>query len=102
VVGEATATPEPTAAPDLPVIHAFSVTPEQINIGACVNISWTTGGGTSWVTIVRGEYTVWDNAPLSGNVQDCPDASGQYDYRLVAFNPQDQRVREDRTVTVSE
>lgn len=101
VVGEATATPVPPPPPDLPVIHAFSVVPEQINLGDCVNISWTTGGGTSWVTIVRGEHTVWDNAPLSGTVQDCPDAPGDYGYRLVAFNPQDQRVREDRTITVS-
>ena len=101
VASSATATPAPPPDPDQPVIHTFSVQPEQIPGGACVNISWTTGGGTSWVNIVRGEDIVWDNAPLSGTTQDCPEAPGDYNYRLVAFNPGDVRTREDRYVTVT-
>jgi ABC-type amino acid transport substrate-binding protein len=100
VVGEATATPEPPPPPNDPVIQAFSATPEQIAVGACVTLQWKTGGGTSWVNIFRGDDTVWENAPLQGTVQDCPDAAGTVDYRLIAYNPQDKRVHEDRTVTV--
>jgi hypothetical protein len=92
--------PPPPPAPALPVIEEFSVTPDRIAPGGCVDIAWRTGGGTSWVTIVRGEHVVLENAPLRGNVQDCPDAPGTVQYRLVAWNPADKRVREDRYVTV--
>ncbi len=74
--------------------------PEQIPAGACVTLSWKTGGGTSWVNIYRGDDTVWENAPLQGSVQDCPTATGVLNYRLIAYNPQDRRVNADRTVTV--
>jgi polar amino acid transport system substrate-binding protein len=100
VVGEATATPAPPPPPNDPVIQAFSASPEQIPVGACVTLKWRTGGGTSWVNIFRGDDTVWENAPLQGSVQDCPDAPGTINYRLIAYNPQDKRVHEDRAVTV--
>jgi polar amino acid transport system substrate-binding protein len=100
VVGQATATPAPPPAPDRPVIHSFSAEPEQIAAGGCVDLRWQTGGGTSWVNIWRGEYLVWENAPLSGQVQDCPQDRGKLQYRLIAYNPQDKRVHQDRFVTV--
>ncbi|MFC2037588.1 hypothetical protein ACFLYD_06450 [Chloroflexota bacterium] len=92
--------PEPQPPPDKPVIHHFSVSPSHIKLGDCVTINWQTGGATSWVTIVRGEHIVMDNAPYSGSVQDCPDTSGAVGYRIVAFNPEDERVRQDRTIEV--
>jgi polar amino acid transport system substrate-binding protein len=100
VVGEATATPAPPPPPDRPVIHAFSVQPEVIGAGNCVNLRWQTGGGTSWVNIWRGEQMVWENAPLSGQVQDCPEGRGQIQYRLIAYNSQDKRVHQDQFVSV--
>ena len=100
VVGEATATPAPPPPPNDPVIQAFSVTPEDIPAGACVTLKWKTGGGTSWVNIYRGDDTVWENAPPKGSVQDCPETAGTVDYRLIAYNSQDKRVHEDRTVNV--
>jgi polar amino acid transport system substrate-binding protein len=100
VVGEATATPVPPPPPNDPVIQTFSVSPEQIPAGSCISLKWKTGGGTSWVNIFCGETTVWENAPLQGSVQDCPETPGTVDYRLIAYNPQDQRVHEDRVVTV--
>jgi polar amino acid transport system substrate-binding protein len=102
VVSPATATPAPTPAPDLPVIHAFSAKPEQIPPGSCVSINWSTGGGTSQVTLLRDRHTVWDNAPLGGTAQDCLDRPGDYTYRLIASNPVGQEVEEDRPVTVRE
>jgi polar amino acid transport system substrate-binding protein len=100
VVGEATATPAPPPPPNDPVIQAFSVSPETIPAGTCVTLQWKTAGGTSWVNLYRGEDVVWENAPLQGSVQDCPSETGTVGYRLIAFNPQDKRVHEDRTITV--
>ena len=100
VVGQATATPAPPPPSDHPVIHAFSVQPDQIGAGGCADLRWQTGGGTSWVNIWRGEYMVWENAPLSGQVQDCPEGRGTLKYRLIAYNPQDKRLHQDQFVTV--
>ena len=66
-----------------------------------MTLTWKTGGGTSWVNIFRGERIVWENAPLSGSVQDCPDSVGTHQYRLIAYNPQDKRTRQDQFVTVT-
>jgi hypothetical protein len=92
--------PTPPPPPDKPEIRSFSVSPAQIKLGDCVTVSWDCGGATSWVTVVRGEHIVMDNAPLSGSAQDCPDTPGQVGYRIVAFNPEDERVRQDRTIQV--
>jgi heat shock protein HslJ len=102
VVGEATATPVPTVAPDLPVVTAFSVNPNQIAAGECVNITWSTGGGTSWVNVVRDDDVIWDNAPLQGQVQDCPPDTGTVNYAVIAYNPQDDTDRRDEQVQVSD
>ncbi len=100
---EPTATPEPTLPPVLkPEIDSFEVDPEEISLSQCVELSWSTSGGTTEVDVFRGEYEVWDNAPLQGSVQDCPDEAGAVDYRLVAYNAEGKHVHEDVTVTVSE
>ena len=92
--------PEPSPPQGKPVIHDFAVSPPQIKLGASVTINWRCGGATSWVTVVRGEHIVQENAPLSGSAQDRPDSPGEVGYRIVAFNPEDERVRQDRTVKV--
>ncbi len=97
---EATFTPEPT--PIAPVVDYFKVTPEAIKVNGCVKISWSTGGATSWVNIMRDDVFLQENAPHSGALQDCPDEAGTYRYRIVAYNPEDDRVRADQIVTVSE
>jgi hypothetical protein len=102
IVGGGTPTPPPPPPPDQPVIHAFSAQPADIPLGACIDLRWQTGGGTSWVNIFRGENMVWENAPLNGQVQDCPDTPGQVNYRLIAYNPQDKRVHQDQTVNVTQ
>ena len=101
VHGEAPPTPLPTQQPpDQPVIYSFSVTPEEIPAGACVTISWSTGGGVSWVTVLRDEYTVLDNAPFTSQAQDCPPTAGDVLYRLLAYNPEDVKAKAKQTVTV--
>jgi len=101
IVSAATATPVPIPPPDAPVIQSFSVVPDQINAGACVQLTWTTGGGTSFVELVSGDRVVYADAPLSGTTTDCPPGSGTVPYRLIAWNTADDRVREDREVQVN-
>lgn len=107
IVSQATAeptdTPEPTETPlPPPVIDDFEVDPQAIKLGQCVKVTWAASGGTSWVNVLRDDDYIWENAPLTGSLQDCPDKAGDYRYRVVAWNPVDDRVREDLNVTVTE
>ncbi len=77
------------------------MTPERIQAGGCVTVAWRAGGATSWINIFRGEHMIKENAPLSGSMQDCPRQPGEKKYRIIAYNPQDKRVRQDRIVTVT-
>ena len=69
VVNTPTPTPVATStpAPQPPIIFSFSVIPNQIVVNECVNISWNTGGGTTYVRIVRDGQTLIDGAPLGVN-----------------------------------
>lgn len=103
VVEEVPATPVPTPEPEAPVIHAFEVVPNQLEVGGCVNISWRSGGGTSLVQIKRDGGVVLDNAPLEGAVQDCNlSQPGTVIFRVEAYNPAGQTVFQEESVTVSE
>jgi hypothetical protein len=80
-----------------PVIQNFRLTPEyQITLGQCVAITWTVQGNVSRVRLLRNNTTLWDNAPSSGNTQDCPQQTGENVYTLQASGPggsvQSQRV----------
>jgi heat shock protein HslJ len=102
VVDPATATPEPTPAPEAPVIHAFSVSPNQIEAGGCVGVSWSVGGGASYTRILRNDAVVFDNAGFTGQQMDCLDQPGSYTYRLEALNPANESVSQEQAVSVSE
>ncbi len=101
VVQAATATPVPTAAPEQPAIYNFSVTPNQIAEGDCVDINWSAGGGASYIRVLRDGAAVVDNGPLTGHGNDCPAPAGTYTYSLEAFNPVGQSVSQRQTVNVS-
>jgi hypothetical protein len=92
--------PPPPPAVEKPVIHAFSVTPGKIRLGETVNLSWQTGGGTTFARIVSGDDVVIRNAPLSGTATDQPHKAGTVPYRIIAYNPDEKRVYEVRQVTV--
>ncbi len=97
-----TATPiPPTPQPDLPVILSFSVQPTSIISGACVQIQWAAGGGTTNVELKRDSQTILDNAPFSGSAQDCPHDPGSYAYRLIARGQNNTQDTKDITVTVA-
>ncbi len=102
VVNPATATPVPTVPPSQPVIDSFSVTPSQIQTNQCVQINWSTSGGTWLVRLLRNNVLVLDNAALAGSAQDCLPFPGNYTYQLVASTSGGQSVSRDQSVLVSQ
>lgn len=101
VVNVSTATPVPTAAPNNPVIDSFSVIPSQIVAGDCVQINWTTSGGTWLVRLLRNNVLVLDNAGLSGSAQDCLPNPGTITYQLVASTAGGQSTTAQESVLVT-
>jgi ABC-type amino acid transport substrate-binding protein len=83
-----------------PVIQRFTVTPEgQIQLGQCVSLSWQVAGQVNRVRLLRNNSVLWDNAPFSGNTQDCPQVLGANTYTLEAFGPTTS-TRAQRSITV--
>lgn len=70
-----------------PVINRFTVEPAQIALGQCVNLQWQVTGQVNNVSIFRDEQVILGNAPLSGSMQDCPAAVGEFRYLLEATGP---------------
>jgi polar amino acid transport system substrate-binding protein len=71
-----------------PVIAWFAVEPEfQILVGQCVNIQWEVRGEVSRVKITRNNVALWDGAPSSGSLQDCPPGVGNVAYAIEASGP---------------
>jgi polar amino acid transport system substrate-binding protein len=76
-------TPEPPA-PD-PEIYLFDVTPTQIEVGDCVNISWSVGGGTASVTIKRDGAVYMDGiTEFNSSFCDTLDTAREVTYQLLA------------------
>lgn len=97
-----TATPVviPTATPAPPVINSFTVSPNQIMTNDCVTINWSTGGGTSYIRLLRNGNVILDDAAHSGALPDCLSSAGNYVYRLEASGNGQTQSAEQR-VTVS-
>jgi ABC-type amino acid transport substrate-binding protein len=99
-----TATPVPVVS--APVINGFTISPNTIAPGGCVILSWTTGGGTTSVDLLRDNATIWDNAPLNSSIQDCPqipaDAALPISivYMLQAYNSAGQSVSQSLSLVV--
>ncbi len=92
----------PTPVPQAPVIQNFTVAPTSIEVGQCVITSWTTGGGTTRVQLLRDGGVIWDGAPLNGSIQDCPpNTSGTIQYTLAAFNNAGAQDSRDVAVQVA-
>jgi polar amino acid transport system substrate-binding protein len=77
-------TPAPVGAP---YISLFTVTPNQIQSGGCVIISWEVSGSVTQINITRGSTSIWGSAPVRGQMQDCPPGAGSITYTLVATGP---------------
>jgi heat shock protein HslJ len=101
VAPQPTNTPPPaTPQPAPPAINAFSVNPNQIQAGGCVQISWRVSGGTTLVQILRNGVVVLDNGPWEGLQQDCLSVEDRYAYHLLASNSSGQQLVQERTVDV--
>ena len=73
--------------PGAPIIERFTVDPLQIKFGQCVDITWQVSGDVDKVQLLRNDLVLWDGAPVSGTLQDCPPAAGQFDYKIDATGP---------------
>jgi hypothetical protein len=99
-----TATPVPPA--PAPIINGFTLAPETIAPGGCTILSWTTGGGTTRVVLLRDNSPIWDNAPLNSQVQDCPQIPANATlplsiaYMLQAYNSAGQSVSQSLSLVV--
>gem|GEM_PF-5300149 len=96
-----TETPVPELAVLPPTVTSFRVKPQEVSVGGCFDICWSTGPGTSWVNVVRNDDYIWENAPLGASIRDCPDKAGEYLYKVVAYNPVDDNTHEETTITVT-
>jgi len=71
-----------------PVISRFTVEPPyEITLGQCVQITWAVQGTVDTVILSRNGIVIWPNAPFSGTMQDCPAATGEYNYGIEATGP---------------
>ncbi len=87
--------------PGAPIIERFTVDPPfQIESGQCVDITWQVSGNVDRVLLKRDETALWDNAPVSGTMQDCPQVVGQVNYIIEATGP-GGTSRLQRSITVS-
>lgn len=73
---------EPTGGP--PRITQFSAQPATVQIGQCVAVSWRVEGSVNRVLLTRNGVTLWDGAPVSGQLQDCPQEEGFAAYVIEA------------------
>jgi hypothetical protein len=69
-----------------PSIEQFAVAPAAITSGQCVEIRWAVSGSVTNVVIGRNEVILWNNAPLSGKLSDCP-PNGMQTYYLETSGP---------------
>jgi len=100
VAQQATATPIPATAPTL-VVYAFAANPNQITVGQCINLAWSTGGA-DWVRLSRNGAVILDNGPVnSGGLQDCLDQAGTTTYVLEGFGQNGQSTIAQAQVNVA-
>lgn len=71
-----------------PAITRFTVDPSpQVPAGQCVNLHWEVQGNVQRVKLLRNNQSIWDDAPYSGNTQDCPPGTGGVDYTIEVTGP---------------
>ncbi len=101
-----TATPIPPQ-PQPPAINGLTLAPDIITPGACAIVSWTTGGGTTRVDLMRDNAMIWSSAPLNSSVQDCPPIPADRPmpfvivYTLYAYNNTGQSTVRSVNLTVN-
>ncbi|MBE2222075.1 MAG: transporter substrate-binding domain-containing protein [Anaerolineae bacterium] len=88
--------------PNAPNIAQFVITPAtQIQLGQCVQINWWVDGTISSIQITRDSTVIWNDAPIAGNMQDCPQNAGQVTYGITASGP-GGTSRQQQIITVTQ
>lgn len=67
-----------------PSIYAFTVNANQISLGQCVTLRWSTANANS-INLARGATVILNNWNPNGFLDDCPPQAGLHEYRLDAF-----------------
>ena len=71
-----------------PFIQRFGVFPsDEIHLGACVAVRWEVYGYVTDIRIARNDKLLRSEAPLSGQLTDCPPSPGVKTYRIEAIGP---------------
>ena len=86
------------------MIYGFDVAPAAIAPGQSVMASWTTGGGTTRIQLLRNDQVIWEDTALNNTVPDTPpDATGStITYTLIAYNNAGQTDTRQAIVQVVE
>jgi hypothetical protein len=72
----------------LPQIAHFTLTPSgELPLGQCVSLAWQVTGDVSGVALFRNKEPLWEEAPVEGTFEDCPEALGTYEYAVGAQGP---------------
>ncbi len=71
-----------------PAIDLFSVLPETLPLGGCVELKWVVGGEVNSIRILRDDVVLMEDARRSGSGVDCPNQPGIRRYRLQASGGQ--------------
>lgn len=88
----AAAAPEgaPAAKPAGPSIARFSVQPDSLTVGGCVELQWDVSGEAATIQVLRDDTVLLDGAPAAGSGSDCPTEPGLRRYQLSAADTQGQ------------
>ena len=96
--------PVPTT-PPIPVIQTFTVQPNKIDQGGCVNLNWSfTAPGQVNSQLLRDGQAIASNLSFQGGFQDCLDVeilNGQVQYSLRIDYAPEGTVSADRIVSVN-
>jgi hypothetical protein len=90
----------PTPIIDPVFIRSFSVMPSQVQIGACVQISWDIVGALANLRLERAGKVIVDGNSAVNTATDCPDTIGTVVYTLTATNPVGQSDARQDSVQV--
>jgi hypothetical protein len=106
-VTEAPVTETPTEPPppviEAPVIQWLDVAPPSIAEGECVTVSWTAGGGTTFMELYMDANMIWQGPELNFALPVCDLPKGEpvVQFTLVAYNNAGEKVASDKTLQVS-
>ena len=74
--------------PDLPQVDYFTLTPAgEVVVGECVTLAWKISGPVDQAALFRNKEPLWEESPVEGTYQDCPQTTGAYEYAVGAQGP---------------